>query len=81
LLGTNIKSSGIYFDLYSAIGAGAYICGEETALLNSLEGKKGRPRFKTPFPAFKGLYDKPTNINNPETYASLPAILQYGGEW
>ncbi|MEY8702402.1 NADH-quinone oxidoreductase subunit F, partial [Francisella philomiragia] len=81
LLGSNIKSSGISFDLYSAIGAGAYICGEETALLNSLEGKKGRPRFKPPFPAFKGLYGRPTNINNTETYASAPVILQHGGQW
>ena len=81
LLGKNIKGSGVTFDLYCAIGAGAYICGEETALLNSLEGKKGRPRFKPPFPAFKGLYGRPTNINNTETYASVPAILQNGGEW
>ena len=81
LLGKNIKSSGVSFDLYSAIGAGAYICGEETALLNSLEGKKGRPRFKPPFPANKGLYERPTNINNTETYASVPAILEKGAEW
>ncbi|ASG68837.1 NADH-quinone oxidoreductase subunit F [Francisella halioticida] len=81
ILGSNIKSSGISFDLYSAVGAGAYICGEETALLNSLEGKKGRPRFKPPFPAFVGLYGRPTNINNTETYASVPTILQHGGEW
>ncbi|RUS68837.1 hypothetical protein EGW08_023399, partial [Elysia chlorotica] len=81
LIGSDIKGTGISFDLYSAIGAGAYICGEETALLNSLEGKKGRPRFKPPFPAFVGLYGRPTNINNTETYASVPAILQHGGEW
>jgi NADH-quinone oxidoreductase subunit F len=81
LLGSNIKSSGVSYDLYSASGAGAYICGEETALLNSLEGKKGRPRFKPPFPANFGLYGKPSNINNTETYASVPAIMQNGGQW
>ena len=81
LLGKNIKKSGVSFDLHCALGAGAYICGEETALLNSLEGKKGRPRFKPPFPAFVGLYGQPTNINNTETYASVPAILENGGKW
>ena len=81
LLGSDIKSSGVSYDLYSASGAGAYICGEETALLNSLEGKKGRPRFKPPFPANFGLYGKPSNINNTETYASVPAIMQHGGQW
>jgi NADH-quinone oxidoreductase subunit F len=67
--------------MYNCIGAGAYICGEETALLNSLEGKKGWPRFKPPFPANHGLYGRPTNINNTETYASVPVILQHGGQW
>ncbi len=69
------------FDCYSHLGAGAYICGEETALLESLEGKKGQPRFKPPFPANFGLYGKPTTINNTETLASVPAIMRNGGEW
>ncbi len=81
LLGRDIQGSGIDFDLYSHLGAGAYICGEETALLNSLEGKKGQPRFKPPFPANFGLYGKPTTINNTETLASVPAILRNGAEW
>ena len=81
LLGANLRASGIDFELHCSIGAGAYICGEETALLNSLEGKKGQPRFKPPFPAIKGLYDCPTNINNTETYASVPPILEKGGQW
>lgn len=81
LLGPNIRSSGVKFNLYCSIGAGAYICGEETALLNSLEGKKGEPRFKPPFPANFGLYGCPTNINNTETYASVPPILEKGSTW
>jgi NADH-quinone oxidoreductase subunit F len=81
LLGKNILGSGIDFDLYNHLGAGAYICGEETALLNSLEGKKGMPRFKPPFPANYGLYGKPTTINNTETFASVPVIMEKGGEW
>lgn len=81
LLGKNILGSGIDFDLYNHLGAGAYICGEETALLNSIEGKKGMPRFKPPFPANYGLYGKPTTINNTETFASVPVILEKGGEW
>lgn len=81
LLGKNILGSGIDFDLYNHLGAGAYICGEETALLNSLEGKKGMPRFKPPFPANYGLYGKPTTINNTETFASVPPIIEKGGEW
>ncbi|AKP72436.1 NADH dehydrogenase [Piscirickettsia salmonis] len=81
LLGNDILGSGIDFDMFTAHGAGAYICGEETALLNSLEGKKGQPRFKPPFPAGYGLYGRPTNINNTETYASVPVILQHGGQW
>lgn len=80
-LGENILDSGVNFQLHCTIGAGAYICGEETALLDSLEGKKGQPRFKPPFPANAGLYGKPTNINNTETYASVPVILEKGGEW
>lgn len=81
LLGKNILGSGVDFDLYNHLGAGAYICGEETALLNSLEGKKGQPRFKPPFPANFGLYGKPTTINNTETFASVPVIMEKGGEW
>lgn len=81
LIGFNLRSSGVDFNLYCSIGAGAYICGEETALLNSLEGRKGQPRFKPPFPASKGLYGCPTNVNNTETYASVPPILEHGGEW
>lgn len=81
LLGKNILGSGFDFDLYNHLGAGAYICGEETALLNSLEGRKGMPRFKPPFPANYGLYGKPTTINNTETFASVPVILEKGGEW
>jgi NADH-quinone oxidoreductase subunit F len=63
------------------LGAGAYICGEETALLESLEGKKGQPRFKPPFPANVGLYGKPTTVNNTESFASVPEILAKGGKW
>lgn len=80
-IGKNILSSGIDFMLYNFYGAGAYICGEETALMESLEGKKGQPRFKPPFPANFGLYGKPTNINNTETYATIPVILEKGGKW
>lgn len=81
LLGKNIQGSGVDFDLYNHLGAGAYICGEETALLNSLEGKKGQPRFKPPFPANHGLYGQPTTINNTETFASVPVILEKGSDW
>ena len=81
LLGKNLKGSSMSFDLYTHLGAGAYICGEETALLESLEGKKGQPRFKPPFPANVGLYGKPTTINNTETFASVPEILSKGGQW
>ncbi len=81
LLGKNILGSGVDFELHSHLGAGAYICGEETALLESLEGKKGLPRFKPPFPASYGLYGRPTTINNTETLASVPAILRNGGQW
>jgi NADH-quinone oxidoreductase subunit F len=81
LLGRNIQGSGVDFDLYTFVGAGAYICGEETALLESLEGKQGRPRFKPPFPANFGLFGKPTTINNAQSYASVPTILRKGPEW
>lgn len=80
-LGKDILGSGVDFDLYPTLGAGAYICGEETALLESLEGKKGQPRFKPPFPANVGLYGKPTTINNCETLASVPVIIRNGGQW
>lgn len=80
-LGQNILGSGIDFDLHPTLGAGAYICGEETALLESLEGKKGQPRFKPPFPANVGLYGKPTTINNTESLSSAPSIIRNGGEW
>lgn len=81
LIGKNILGSGIDFELHNHIGAGAYICGEETALMESLEGKKGMPRFKPPFPANYGLYGRPTTINNTETLASVPPILQHGSQW
>lgn len=80
-LGKNILGSGVDFELYSHLGSGAYICGEETALIESLEGKKGLPRFKPPFPASYGLYGKPTTINNTETLASVPSIMRNGGKW
>ncbi len=80
-LGKDILGSGFDFDIHAALGAGAYICGEETALMESLEGKKGQPRFKPPFPANFGLYGKPTTINNTETFASVPAIIRNGPEW
>src|SRR5664279_4566254 len=81
LLGKNILGSGVDFDLYTFVGAGAYICGEETALLDSLEGKTGKPRFKPPFPAAFGLYGLPTTINNTQSYASVPTILRRGAQW
>ena len=81
LLGKNIGGTGIDVDIHGALGAGAYICGEETAMMESLEGKKGQPRFKPPFPANFGLFGKPTTINNTETYASVPAILRKGADW
>lgn len=81
LLGKNAAGSGWDFDLYLHRGAGAYICGEETALIESLEGKKGQPRNKPPFPAGAGLYGKPTTVNNVETIAVVPEILRRGGSW
>lgn len=80
-LGKNILGSGFDFELYSHLGAGAYICGEETALMEALEGKRGLPRNKPPFPAGRGLYGKPTTINNTETFASIPIILEKGSDW
>ena len=79
LLGDHILGSTYSFQLHAAHGFGAYICGEETALLESLEGKKGQPRFKPPFPASFGLYGKPTTINNTETFAAVPWIIRNGG--
>lgn len=79
-LGDNILGSDFSFQLHAAHGFGAYICGEETALLESLEGKKGQPRFKPPFPASFGLYGKPTTINNTETFAAVPWIIRNGGQ-
>jgi NADH-quinone oxidoreductase subunit F len=80
-LGKDILGSGVDIDIYGALGAGAYICGEETALLESLEGKKGQPRYKPPFPANYGLYGKPTTINNTESLSSIPAIMRNGAQW
>jgi len=79
-LGSNIMGSPFGFQLHAHHGFGAYICGEETALLESLEGKKGQPRFKPPFPASFGLYGKPTTINNTETFAAVPWIIRNGGQ-
>ncbi|HTN94797.1 MAG TPA: NADH-quinone oxidoreductase subunit NuoF [Gallionella sp.] len=79
-LGDNIMGTDFCFDLHNHLGYGAYICGEETALLESLEGKKGQPRYKPPFPASYGLYGKPTTINNTETFASIPYIIRNGGQ-
>src|SRR5262245_35493970 len=81
LLGKNVQGSGIDLDIHMFMGAGAYICGEETALLESLEGKQGKPRFKPPFPANFGLYGAPTTINNTQSVASIPTILRKGPEW
>ena len=81
LLGRNIRGSGVDFDLHTFVGAGAYICGEETGLLESLEGKPGKPRFKPPFPANYGLYGRPTTVNNTYTLASVPSIMRNGAAW
>ncbi|MCS6878949.1 MAG: NADH-quinone oxidoreductase subunit NuoF [Geminicoccaceae bacterium] len=81
LLGKNACGSGYDFELYLHRGAGAYICGEETGLLESLEGKKGQPRLKPPFPAAVGLYGRPTTVNNVETIAVVPTILRRGASW
>jgi NADH-quinone oxidoreductase subunit F len=80
LIGKNILGSGFGFELFAHHGYGAYICGEETGLLESIEGKKGQPRFKPPFPASFGLYGKPTTINNTETFAAVPWIILNGGD-
>lgn len=81
LMGKNACGTGYDFDLYLHRGAGAYICGEETALIESLEGKKGQPRLKPPFPAMAGLYGRPTTVNNVETIAAAPTILRRGADW
>ena len=81
LVGKNACGSGYDFDIYVHRGAGAYICGEETALLESLEGKKGQPRLKPPFPAMAGLYGCPTTVNNVESIAVVPTIIRRGANW
>ena len=81
LLGKNIFGTDFNFDMELRLGAGAFVCGEETALLNSIEGKRGEPRPRPPFPAVKGLFQKPTLLNNVETYANIPVIINNGAEW
>ena len=81
LLGKNIFDSGFDFDVYIRLGAGAFVCGEETALMHSIEGGRGEPKPKPPFPAVRGLFDKPTNINNVETLANIPQIILKGADW
>jgi NADH:ubiquinone oxidoreductase subunit F (NADH-binding)/NAD-dependent dihydropyrimidine dehydrogenase PreA subunit/(2Fe-2S) ferredoxin len=81
LLGENILGSGFSFDVEVRMGAGAFVCGEETALMASIEGQRGQPRPRPPFPAVKGLWGKPTNINNVETYANAPQIILRGADW
>ncbi len=81
LLGTNIFGTGFNFDLHIRLGAGAFVCGEETALLTSIEGNRGAPRTRPPFPAVKGLWGKPTIVNNVETYANIAQIILNGAEW
>lgn len=81
LLGDNILGTGFKFDMFIRLGAGAFVCGEETALMNSIEGKRGEPRPRPPFPAVKGLFGKPTMLNNVETYANIPQIILKGAKW
>ena len=81
LLGKNIFDSGFDFDIELRLGAGAFVCGEETALMTSIEGNRGEPRPRPPFPALKGLFQKPTILNNVETYANIPQIIVNGPEW
>ncbi len=81
LLGDDIFGSGFTFNIELKLGAGAFVCGEETALINSIEGKRGEPTFKPPFPAISGLWKKPTIVNNVETYANIPAIIRKGAKW
>ena len=81
LLGKNIFDSGFNFDIELRLGAGAFVCGEETALMASIEGRRGEPRPRPPFPAVKGVFSKPTLLNNVETYANIPQIILNGPEW
>ena len=81
ILGANAMGTGKRIDMYVHKGAGAYICGEETALMNSLEGRRGNPRIKPPFPAVSGVFSQPTTINNVETLAAVPEILMKGAAW
>ena len=81
LIGRGLGAAGVNFELHPFVGAGAYICGEETGLLESLEGKPGKPRFKPPFPAQSGLYSRPTTVNNTQTLACVPAIVEKGADW
>ena len=81
LLGKNMFGSGFDFDIFIRLGAGAFVCGEETALMHSIEGGRGEPKPKPPFPAVRGLFDKPTNINNVETLANIPQIILKGADW
>ena len=81
LLGENIFGTGFNFNLFIRLGAGAFVCGEETALMHSIEGKRGEPTTRPPFPAVKGLFGKPTMLNNVETYANVAQIILHGAEW
>ncbi len=81
LLGENIMGSGYAFDLEIRLGAGAFVCGEETALIRSIEGERGQPKVRPPYPAQKGLWGKPTIINNVETFANIPPVINHGGDW
>ena len=81
LLGKNILGSGFDFDLEIRLGAGAFVCGEETALIHSIEGERGQPRVRPPYPTESGLWGKPTVINNVETFANVPAVINYGADW
>ena len=81
LLGKNILGSGFDFDLEIRLGAGAFVCGEETALIHSIEGERGQPRIRPPYPTESGLWGKPTVINNVETFANVPAVINYGADW
>ena len=81
MLGVNIFGTGFSFEINLRYGAGAFVCGEETSLIHSMEGKRGEPSNKPPFPAQKGYLGKPTNVNNVETFANIPVILLKGAEW
>jgi NADH:ubiquinone oxidoreductase subunit F (NADH-binding) len=81
ILGKNIFGSGFDFDLEIRLGAGAFVCGEETALIHSIEGERGQPRVRPPYPTESGLWGKPTVINNVETFANVPAVIHYGADW